>query len=587
VMGAPDCDIDQFLAEQCGDDRFDCDLLRAIAEANRQWGAKSGLAHAAAIDDWLHLPLRERSTALPSIIAIVLTGKGEPRKVQGQAKHDPDYELRSEQLADAVGRLLAIQRSCALAADMAAGLRAGQAFAAAYARAKRAAGVADFNDLIAWTRRLLQQQHMSEWVRYKLDRRIDHLLIDEAQDTNADQWAIISALVEDFYSGSNESDARWRTLLMVGDFKQAIYSFQGTDPREFERVRGEFKAKADTLAAAEDLADDGVRVARPFHDLSMTTSFRSAQGVLDAVDAMIGVVGWEKMGLPRAPERHLAAAKNQSLPATVELWAPFAEAPGDNEAADDDDEEGWIDLRERRYAERLAEQVSQWTHSGEVLGSTGQPVRPGDILILVRSRGELASLIVARLFEARVPVAGIDRLHLHEPHAVQDLLGAMSFAIQPLDDLNLACLLVSPLIGWSQERLLDLAWDRKGRLWPALRKRAESDPDVAKARDLLLQLLNMADYTTPARFLETVLTGPIGGRRKLYGRLGLAARDPIDELMSSALQFERDDIPSLERFLAWFRRGDVEIARDPSAPADEVRVMTVHGAKGLESPVVI
>ena len=223
----------------------------------------------------------------------------------------------------------------------------------------------------------------------------------------------------------------------------------------------------------------------------------------------------------------------------------------------------------------------------ELLGSTGKPVRPGDVLILVRSRKELASLIVARLFEANVPVAGIDRIHLHKPLAVQDLLAAMAFAIQPLDDLNLANLLVSPLIGWSQEQLLDLAANHKGRLWPVLRERAKDDPAAADARDMLLQLLNMADYTTPARFLETILTGPIGGRRKLARRLTMAARDPIDELMSSALQFERDDIPSLERFLAWFRRGDVEIARDPSAPANEVRVMTVHGAKGLEAPVVI
>ncbi|MEO7564304.1 MAG: double-strand break repair helicase AddA [Sphingomicrobium sp.] len=589
-MGAPDCDVDQFLADHCSDDKFDCALLHAIADANRAWGAKTGAGHANAIDNWLALPPDLRVKALPSIIAVARIGDGAPRKVQGQARHDPDYAAKSERLAEMVGELLAIQNACALASDMAAGLRAGQAFAAAYARAKRASGVADFNDLIAWTRRLLEQREMSAWVRFKLDRRIDHLLVDEAQDTNADQWAIITALVEDFYSGSNEGDARWRTLLMVGDFKQAIYGFQDTDPREFETIRALFKAKAEALADAESESDDGQSLARAFHDLSMATSFRSAQGVLDTVDAVIDVVGWEAMGLPRAPDRHRAAAKNAGLPATVELWAPFAAETGDNERGggdDTDDEEGWIDLRERHYAERLAEQISEWTGSGEVLGSTGQPVRPGDVLILVRSRRELASLIVARLFEAGVPVAGIDRIHLHKPLAVQDLLAAMAFAIQPLDDFNLGNLLVSPLIGWSQEQLLDLAWDRKGRLWPQLGERAARHPAAAAARETLLQLLNMADYTTPARFLETVLTGPIEGRRKLAKRLTMAARDPIDELMSSALQFERDDIPSIERFLAWFRRGDVEIARDPSAPANEVRVMTVHGAKGLEAPVVI
>jgi ATP-dependent helicase/nuclease subunit A len=170
---------------------------------------------------------------------------------------------------------------------------------------------------------------------------------------------------------------------------------------------------------------------------------------------------------------------------------------------------------------------------------------------------------------------------------VRDLLAAAAFAVQPLDDLNLANLLVSPLIGWSQEHLLDLAQGRKGSLWAELRARVVGSPEFAPAHDMLGDLLRIADFTPPSRFLETILSGPLDGRRKLYGRLGLSARDPIDELLSSALQFERDEVPSLERFLAWFAGGDVEIQRDPSSSGNAVRVMTVHGAKGLEAPVVL
>jgi ATP-dependent helicase/nuclease subunit A len=219
-----------------------------------------------------------------------------------------------------------------------------------------------------------------------------------------------------------------------------------------------------------------------------------------------------------------------------------------------------------------------------VLASTGRPLTPGDILILVRSRGELASLVVARLFSAGVPVAGVDRLHLHEPLAVQDLLAAVKFAVQPNDDLSLACLLVSPLIGWDQEQLRALAYGRKGRLWRELRQRAAEFADAYQA---LSELLRIADFTTPSVFLETILSGPMQGRRKLYGRLGMAARDPIDELINSALEFERNETASLDRFLAWFSRGTVDVQRDAGAPSNEVRVMTVHGAKGLEAPVVI
>jgi ATP-dependent helicase/nuclease subunit A len=222
-----------------------------------------------------------------------------------------------------------------------------------------------------------------------------------------------------------------------------------------------------------------------------------------------------------------------------------------------------------------------------VLPSTDRLLTPGDILVLVRSRGELASLIVARLFSAGVPVAGVDRLHLHEPLAVQDLLAAVKFAVQPNDDLSLACLLVSPLIGWHQDQLRELAFGRSVSLWRELRRRAWENEAFTSAHDALAELLRIADFTTPSRFLETILTGSMQGRRRLYSRLGMAARDAIDELMNSALEFERNETPSLDHFLSWFSRGTVDVQRDPGQTADEVRVMTVHGAKGLEAPVVI
>jgi ATP-dependent helicase/nuclease subunit A len=199
----------------------------------------------------------------------------------------------------------------------------------------------------------------------------------------------------------------------------------------------------------------------------------------------------------------------------------------------------------------------------------------------------LASLIVARLYAQGVPLAGIDRLHLHKPLAVKDLLAAISFAVQPLDDLNLASVLVSPLIGWSQDQLYELAYGRKGKLWPELANRRDELPHWSEAHAILSDWLAMADYVTPARFLEIILSGPLDGRRKLLRRLGEAARDPIEELVGSALAFEQEEIASLDRFLAWFGQGDVEVKRDPSAPSNAVRVMTVHGAKGLEAPLVL
>jgi ATP-dependent helicase/nuclease subunit A len=583
TLRLPDDDIDQYLASHCSDDRFDCDLLRAIADANRQWGTATGTKLVESVERWLALDGPARAAALPDLALVVFTGSGELRKVTpGQRKAEPAYDEHLERLAEQIGELLKIRAGARLVADMAAGLRAGQAFAAAYTKAKRSAGVADFNDLIGWTRRLLAKPGMGEWVRYKLDRRTDHILIDESQDTNRGQWEIIQALASEYFAGAGAAERRHRTIFMVGDFKQAIFGFQGTDPEEFQRAREWVRDNSNALRDAAREADAPDGLALEFKDLSIDASFRSAQAVLDSVDAVIEEVGYKNIGLPNAPNRH--QAHFAARPGLVELWKPFA---ADAESEGEEGEEGWIDESARLYAGALARQVREWLEQAPVLDSTKRPLSAGDILILVRSRGELASLIVARLFAEGVPVAGIDRLHLQKPLAVQDLISAVAFAVQPLDDLNLASLLVSPLGGWDQEQLRDLAYGRQGSLWEALGRRAGERADFAEAREMLGGLLRMADFTTPHRFLETILSGPIDGRRKLYARLGLAARDPIDELLSSALEFEQNETASLDRFLSWFSRGEVEIKRDPSAPSKAVRVMTVHGSKGLEAPFVI
>ena len=580
IIGIPGGDPDEEMARRLGDDEIDIDLIERLVAANQSWNTDTGRKIVENLTAFLGSSEGARSAMLGVIGSGLVTANGDPCKARPkQLEAEPDYEALVAEFAGWLGSLKRLAAAAQLARIQAAGLRAGQAFAAAYARAKRAQGVADFNDLIAWTRQLFERPGMGEWVRYKLDQHTDHILVDEAQDTNADQWAIVDALAEEFFSGNPESENRWRTLFMVGDYKQAIFGFQGTDPREYEQFRAKVSARAALLL--DSAAAEGVR-AREFRDLSIDASFRSSPPVLEVVDALISEIGFRGMGLGEPPNPHQPFHADR--PGRVELW-PAYEA--DIEEVGDEGEEGWIDDATRLYADALARQVKQWLAEAPVMATTSQPLRPGDILILVRSRTELASLIVARLYARNVPVAGIDRLHLHKPLAVKDLLSAVTFAVQPLDDLNLAALLVSPLIGWSQEQLYDIAFGRKGKLWSELATRRDERPHWTEAHSILASWLAMADYITPARFLETILSGPLDGRRKLLRRLGEAARDPIEELVSSALAFEQEEIPSLDRFLAWFGQGDVEVKRDPAAPADAVRVMTVHGAKGLEAPLVI
>ena len=570
---------DDLLAHWLADHQLDLAMFHRLIDANRAWGSgKTATAIVGNLTAFLSAPAEARGAMLDNVGQCLVKADGDPCKAQsGQTQAAGDYEHLLADFAEWLRTMRAIPIGFALARLQSAGLRAGAAFAAAYVEAKRAAGVADFDDLIRWTRELFREPGMGDWIRFKLDQRIDHVLVDEAQDTNSDQWAIVDALIGEFFSGRAEIEDRWRTLFMVGDFKQAIYSFQGSDPQEFDDYRQSIAERAAALAAA---ADEAEITPREFRDLSISASFRSSPAVLDVVDGVIGELGHEAMGLPSAPERHIAALSDR--PGSVELWPPFIDERDAD--AGDDGEEGWIEAPVRRYADRVARQVRDWIAEAPILATTGRPLTAGDVLILVRSRTELAALIVARLFEHGVAVAGIDRLHLAKPLAVKDLLAAIRFAVQPEDDLNLASLLVSPLLGWDQQQLFDLAYDRGDRM--TLWRRLQRTPDSA-TMTTLRTLLSMADNVTPARFLGELLSGPLQGRRKLISRLGGAARDPIEELVTIAFDFERHETASLDRFLAWFASGEVEVKRDPAAPGNAVRVMTVHGAKGLEAPVVL
>ena len=542
----------------CDDAAFDKATLLDIARMNAEWGTKTGEAAADRIAEWLLGSPVQRAAEIGALALVWATREGDLRK--GGPK-DPGY-------ADAVARMDAWCRDLtelAARADLAdavtAALNAGRRYAQAYAAAKRVRGLVDFDDLIRLTVRLLQEPGIGDWIRYKLDQATDHILVDEAQDTNLSQWEIIAGLAAEFFAGEGARDATLRTIFTVGDFKQAIFGFQGTDPDFYRLAHGRFAARAQEAG-------------RGLLDLSLSASFRSGQTVLDVVDAVIAGLGPEALGLDEMPPLH---ASHGGRFGRVSLLPPVTGGAGD---ADPEGEEDWIDDHVRVLAATLARQVKAWLDAPPLLRcKEGRPLGPGDIMILVRKRGELASLLVARLQEEGVPVAGVDRLRLKAPLVVKDLLAAMRFAVQRADDLTLASLLVSPIFGWTQEALFAVAHGRKGTLWDAI-------PDGA-TREGLVAILNAADRMTPFAFLEQLLSGPLKARQRLTARLGEEARDPIDELLSAALAFGRENTPSLQGFLDWFDRGEGEIVRDAGGAGDAVRVLTVHGSKGLEAPLVV
>jgi ATP-dependent helicase/nuclease subunit A len=592
LLGLPGEADEAWLASMCEDAAFDVASLRRCMEINHEWGTKTGLAFVDTASEWLLGDGGQRAADIDAVSGLFLTQKGEPRSSKSQEKIDPAYPDYCSRVIACIARIREARALLELAARLVPALRLGRAFALAWDEAKQREGLIDFDDQIRRAADLLRNQSQADWIRYKLDRRFDHILVDEAQDTNAAQWDIILAMAEEFWAGLGQRGDLMRTLFVVGDYKQAIFRFQGTSPENFRRAADKVRAKMNEAAENAEMLRSNLRPRRLLQ-LGLDRSFRTAQKVLDFVDDAIAGIGHGSFGLDDAPERH----EGQVRPGYVALWRPVSAASdeSDDELRDESGEdegaaEGWLSQPDRQMAEHIALQVKSWLDPmgpGFTLRK-GQPRRAtaGDVMVLVRQRKELAGLIVGRLHAAGVPVAGVDRLRLGAPLAVKDLVAALRFAAQPFDDLNLASLLVSPLVGWSQEQLLQHGYrDRHTRLWSHLR--ASRDPDAGAALQQLGDLLARADYHPPQQLLHWLLVGPWQGRRKLVARLGSEVNDPIEELLNAANAYVATDTPSLAGFLAWFDAGDGELKREADSGAGLVRVMTVHGSKGLQAPIVI
>lgn len=594
LLGLPSDASRETLAAMCGDDRFPSDRLRHCRAILRAWGTKTGTGGAEAIDTWLAADPAERIETLGSFRGTVLTKDGKPARIANILKVDDTYGPAIDDVCEALEEVEGALLLLDLADWLAPALELGREYALAWEAAKQREGLINFDDQIRLAARLLTRADVADWIRFKLDRRFDHILVDEAQDTNAAQWQIIlDGLAQEFWTGAGQHGLETRTLFVVGDYKQAIFGFQGTSPENFRKardvVRNRMAAYRDAWEAANPRGDASAGP-RGLRELGLGRSFRSAKSILHFVDRAIAAIGPERIGLrPQDFEAH----EGEDRPSTIGLWRPIG-MEEDEETAEGPDGEGggdWLQPSDRRLASRIARQVRGMLEGGFPLHKdkgSGPPraAGPGDVMVLVRRRKDLAGLIVARLHEEGVAVAGVDRLRLGDPLAVQDLLAALRFAAQPLDDLNLAALLVSPLVGWSQEQLLEHGY-REGhvRLWEHLR--SSSHPDVLALRDHLRGLLERSDFEPPQRILHWLLTGPWQTRRKLVARLGREANDPIDELLNAAHAYAAAQIPSLTGFLHWLDAGEGELKREAGKAGEQVRVMTVHGAKGLQAPIVI
>jgi ATP-dependent helicase/nuclease subunit A len=445
--------------------------------------------------------------------------------------------------------------------------------AANYRREKQERGLLDYDDLIDKTLEMLDRVS-SGWVHFKLDRGVDHVLIDEAQDTSPRQWDIVAHLISEFTSGEGARDGVKRTIFAVGDEKQSIFSFQGAAPREFDLQGRELERK--------------FKEARlQFERLAFKHSFRSGTAILQSVDHVFrDETIYRSIHAENAYPLH--EALSDAGPSLIDQWE--LELPDPRQ-----DIEGWrapFDAvsetsPEVRLARRIQTEIKSLIAEGTMTGNAGnrRALRYGDVLVLVRRRGNAFDAVIQALKHANIPVAGADRLKLTEHIAIIDLMNLADALLLPQDDLALAVALKSPLFGLTDDDLFKLAWLRKGSLRNALTLHAATDKKIDAALRRLRACEARVMQEAPFAFYAWLLGGD-SGRARILRRLGHEANDALDEFLELALNYERKAPASLQGLMAWLRAADTEVKRDMEISRDEVRVMTVHGSKGLEAPVV-
>jgi ATP-dependent helicase/nuclease subunit A len=579
-LGIPEgCTPQSIRRDACADGAFDRAGLEAATSIMLAEGTeKSDKPYAEIIRAWLRMEPAAREVDFDLYLEPFLTRSGQLRvdpMTKKLAARYPDARATLDREAERVREAVDRAQTAGLLDSSEDLLLLAHALLEEYELRKRAAAEVDYEDLILRTRDLLHPASEAAWVHFKLDGGIDHVLLDESQDTNPEQWDLVKSLVSEFFVGEG-AVTRHRTLFAVGDSKQSIFSFQRADPAIFSRMRAHFET---TISDAR----------KRWEPVELDFSFRSTAPILQFVDRVFAPEAvWS--GVAEHAPHHICRREGQG--GLVELW-PLIER---DETPERDvwsaEPQGNALDPVRIAATRIADCIRGWLANGEILASENRPVRPGDILVLVRKRTSFMAALVKALKQLDIPVAGVDRMVLTRELPVADLMALGQVLLLPEDDLTLAILLRSPLVGFSDEQLFEIAWQRKGSLWEALE--ASGEPWAVAAIEWLAFWLGRADYVAPYELFTGILNKPCpadamgSGRRAMVSRLGPEALDPLDEFLSAALTFEGLHPPSLEAFLGWLREDDVTIKREAMKAGDqgEVTIMTAHGAKGLQAPIV-
>ncbi len=413
----------------------------------------------------------------------------------------------------------------------------------------------DYNDIIDLATNLLSNPNYKDWILFNLDQKIDHILVDEAQDNSISQWKIITNLCDEFFAGNDEK----RTLFVVGDVKQSIYRFQGANPHLFNYIQQYFHTKTG---------------GRDWISCQLEKSFRSTPEVLMLVDRIFNNFRAE-ISFNDNEIKHVPHRENDQ--GYIEIWPALPKRKEKEQQALQIPltcRENYI-IADRLLAQTIANRIHNWLNEGRILVAKDRHIEPRDIMILVRQRNVLVDYIISELKKANVPVVGRDYFRIMDYIAVQDLIALAEFLLLQANDLALANALKSPLFNFTEDDLFNIAYDRKEHsLWERIQ-----DYSVVIYSELNY-LINLSRTESPLALFTHILRT---GKKKFAARLGLECFEVLDEFMNLVLQFEN---PSLQAFVQWIKENNPEIKNDMQSERNAVRIMTIHKSKGLQAPIV-
>ncbi|WP_341821376.1 UvrD-helicase domain-containing protein [Wolbachia endosymbiont (group A) of Myopa testacea] len=424
-----------------------------------------------------------------------------------------------------------------------------------YSSEKSKNALIDYNDIIGLATNLLSNPNYKDWILFNLDQKIDHILVDEAQDNSISQWKIITNLCDEFFAGNDEK----RTLFVVGDVKQSIYRFQGANPHLFNYMQQYFHTKTG---------------GRDWISCQLEKSFRSTPEVLMLVDRIFNNFRAE-ISFVDNEIKHVPHRENDQ--GYIEIWPALPKCKEKEQRALQIPltcRENYI-ITDRLLAQTIANRIHNWLNEGRILVAKDRHIEPRDIVILVRQRNVLVDYIISELKKANVPVVGRDYFRIMDYIAVQDLIALAEFLLLQANDLAFANALKSPLFNFTEDDLFNIAYDRKEHsLWERIQ-----DYSVVIYSELNY-LINLSRIESPLALFTHILRT---GKKKFAARLGLECFEVLDEFMNLVLQFEN---PSLQAFVQWIKENNPEIKNDMQSERNAVRIMTIHKSKGLQAPIV-